>query len=123
MTFVTVSINREQLTLLSQFLVTMFPGCTIHQSRDPMRVIRSLSHQKVDAVFADTDTCSNMLEILSRQNMNPQVCLLSSQSAVLPEEEASFDGVLSYPITEEKMRTTLQKISQNFQVALTDHAK
>ena len=123
MTFVTVSVNRNQLTMLSRFLVTMFPGCTIHQSCDPMRAIRSLSCQKVDAVFTDTDSCSNMMDILSRQNMTTQVCLLSSQGAVLPEEAANFDGILSYPITEENMRTTLQKISQNFKVAMTDHVK
>ena len=111
MTFVTVSIHREQLTLLIQLLVAVFPGCTIHQSRDPMRAIRHLSNQKVDAVFADADICSNFMDILRSQNS--QLCLLCGKDAVLPEATKGFDGILSYPLTEQSVRTTLQRLSGN----------
>ena len=65
MTFANVCVNQEQLTLLSHVLLAAFPGCTIHQSRDPKRTIQHLSNQKVDAVFADADTyiCAEFLEI------------------------------------------------------------
>ena len=55
MTFVTVSNNCEQLALLSQLLISLIPGCTIHQSCDPMRAIQHVSCRKVDAMFADAD--------------------------------------------------------------------
>ena len=110
MTFVTVSIHQEQLTLLSQLLVAVFPGCTIHQNRDPVRAMRHFSNQKVDAVFADADTCSNSMDILRRQNS--QLCLLCGKDAVLPEATKGFDGILSYPLTEQSVRTTLKSLSR-----------
>ena len=112
MTFVTVSINRQQLTLLSQILVTLFPGCTIHQSRDPMRAIHQLSYQEVDAVFADVDTVSNMMDMLRKPRTGAQIWLLCRQDAAVPEEFAGCYGVLSCPITEQKMRDALQRIPQ-----------
>ena len=112
MTFVTVNVNREQLTLLSQLLITLFPGCTIHQNRDPMRAIGCLSSRKVDAVFADADTCTSVIGALKRQKDPAPICFLCRQDAALPEEVEPYDDVLSYPITEQKMRMTFQKFSQ-----------
>ncbi len=106
MTFVTVSNNREQLAVLSQLLVSLIPGCTIHQNCDPMRAICCLSRQKVDAVFADADICANVMDALCKQT---QLCLLCRQDAVLPEEVAGSHDVLSYPLTEQKMRMALQR--------------
>ena len=109
MTFVTVNTNREQLTLLTQFLVAVFPGCTIFQNCDPARAMRYLHSQSVDAVFADADTCVNMMDLLFRQNEKTQICLLREQDTALPDDLSGFDRVLSYPITEQKMRNALQK--------------
>ena len=114
MTFITVSDNHEQLALLSQLLVTLIPGCTIHQNSNPMRAIRCLSYQKVDAVFADADTCANAMDVLRKQKMQTPLCLLCRQGVVLPEEMACSHGVLSYPLTEQKMRTALQRGHQGF---------
>lgn len=108
-TFVTVSDNREQLALLSRLLITLIPGCTIHQNSNPMRAIWCLSHQKVDAVFADADTCANAVEVLHKQNTQAQLCFLCRQGVVLPKEFACSHSVLSYPITEQKMRTALRR--------------
>ena len=76
MTFANVSVNREQVTLLSQLLVTAFPGCVIHQSCDPMRTMTHLSTQKVDAVFADADTYPDLAHLLNRQKSKASVYLL-----------------------------------------------
>ena len=108
MTFVTVSNNREQLAVLSQLLVALMPGCTIHQNCDPMRAICCLSRQKVDAVFADADLCVNVMDALRKQKIQAQLCLLCRQDVVLPEEIAGSHDVLSYPLTEQKMRMALQ---------------
>ena len=108
MTFVTVSNNREQLAILSQLLVTLMPGCTIHQNSNPMRAIQCLSNQKVDAVFADADTCADAMDILRKQKVQTQVCLLCRQDVDLTEEAVCPYGILSYPLTEQKMRTVLR---------------
>lgn len=107
-TFVTISDNREQLAILSRLLIALIPGCTIHQNSNPMRAIRCLSHQKVDAVFADADTCANAMEILRKQKMQTQLCLLCRQGADIPEEVPYSLGVLSYPLTEQKMQSVLR---------------
>ena len=104
MTFITISIDREQLSLLSQFLVAQFPGCTIHQSCDPIRVMKYLSDQKVDAVFADTDTIVYMTDWLTRHKINTSVWILCRQDEVLPKEIPDCYGILSYPISKEKIR-------------------
>ena len=110
MTFVTVSVNRDQLALLSQLLVTLFPGCTVHQSCDPMRAIQRLSFQKVDAVIADADTVSNMMNLLDRQKSQAQIWLICGQGVDLPEKIADFCGILPYPITGHEMQHALQRI-------------
>ena len=110
MTFVTVSVNREQLSSLSRLLVTLFPGCTIHQSRDPMRAIQRVSHKDVDAVFADVDTASDMMDLLRRRKMNTKIWLLCSPNIALPEELVGCYGVLSCPVTEHNIRNALHEM-------------
>ena len=113
MTFVTVSDNREQLAMLSRYLVAIFPGCTIYQSCDPIRAIHPLSDRKVDVVFADLDTVSNMMHLLGRQKTRAKIWLLCQEGAALPEETAVCYGVLSCPITEQKIRNALESVCQS----------
>ena len=108
MTFVTVSNNCEQLASLRQLLITLTPGCTIHQSCDPMRAIQHVSCKKVDAMFADADTICDMMTMLNRQKQNAQIWILCKQGTALSEKMAGCYDVLSYPITEQEMRTALQ---------------
>ena len=107
MTFANVCANQEQLTLLSQLLLTAFPGCTIHQSRDPMRAMQRLSCEKLDAVFADADTCSDLVHILRKQNSNASVYLLCRQN-LPPEQTGDAHAIITYPITKQKIKTALQ---------------
>ena len=108
MTIVTVGNSSEQLTTLSRLLIALIPGCTIHQSCDPMRAMQHISCRKVDAVFADADTICDMMNILSRQKQNTRIWILCRQGVVLPAKMAGCCGVLPYPITEQEMRTALQ---------------
>ena len=112
MTFANVCVNREQLTLLSQLLLAAFPGCTIHQSRDPMRAAQRLSDHKIDAVFADADTCSDWIHSLKRHLSNTSVYLLCRQDSSLPEEAEDIHGIVTYPITEQKIQDALLNIPQ-----------
>lgn len=110
MTFANVSVHREQLTLLSQLLLTAFPGCIIHQSCDPVRTIKHLSTQKVDAVFVDADTHSEMMHLLNRQKTKASVYLLCQDDAPPPEEAGGIRSVITYPITRQKIQVALQTV-------------
>ena len=111
MTFANVGVNREQLTSVSQLLLTAFPGCVIHQSCDPVRTVTHLSAQKVDAVFADADTYPDLMRMLVRQNATASVYLLCQHNAP-PEEIAGVRNVITYPITRQKIQAALQRIPQ-----------
>ena len=110
MTFANIGVNREQITLLSRLLLTAFPGCVIHQSSDPVRTMKHLSTQKVDAVFADADTYSELTNLLKRQKTNASVYLLCRQELMLPEETDGIRSVITYPITRQKIQVALQNV-------------
>ena len=110
MTFANVSVNREQVTLLSQLLLTAFPGCVIHQSCDPVRTMTKLSTQKVDAVFVDADAHSEVVRLLNRQKSKASVYLLCRHDALPPKETGGIRSVITYPITGQKIQVALQDI-------------
>ena len=110
MTFANVNVNREQLTLLSQLLLTAFPGCVIHQSCDPVRTITHLSTQKIDAVFADADTYPDLIHLLDRHKSKASVYLLCQHDTSPPEEPDGIRSVITYPITRQKIQVALQNI-------------
>ena len=118
MTFATVCVNREHLSLLSQSLVTAFPGCTIHQGRDPMRTIQQLSSQKVDAVFTDSDAYSDLIYILQKQALNTSVYLLCRQGPTPPDQSGGIRGIVTYPITKNKIQQALQTIPREIREAI-----
>lgn len=110
MTFANVCMNREQLILLSQLLLTVFPGCVIHQSSDPVRTITHLSTQKIDAVFADTDTYPDLIRMLNKQKSKASVYLMCRHDAPPPEETEGIRSIITYPITRQKLHAALQTI-------------
>ena len=112
MIFANVSVDREQLTFLSQLLLTVFPGCVIHQSCDPVRTMARLSTQKVDAVFTDADTYPDLMRLLNRQKLKASVHLLCRQDLMPPEETGGIRSVITYPITRQKIQAALQNIPQ-----------
>ena len=112
MTFANVNVNREQLTSVSQLLLTAFPGCVIHQSCDPVRTMTRLSTQKVDAVFADADTYPDLMRLLNRQKSKASVYLMCRQDALPPEETEGIRSVITYPFTRQKIHAALQTIPQ-----------
>ena len=118
MTFANVSVDREQLLLLSQLLLAVFPGCTIHQNRDPVRVMQHLSTQKVDAMFVDADMRLDWKGILQKHGSSPSVFLLSRQE-LPPEDAGGIRGIVTYPITKQKIENALHSVSsENREVIL-----
>ena len=112
MTFANISVNQEQLTLLSQLLLTAFPGCTIHQSRNPMRTVQNLSSRKIDVVFADADTCSDWIHIFRKRQSSPPVYLLYKQERQPVEDIEGIQGIVTYPITKQKIQNATKTIPQ-----------
>ena len=112
MTFANVCVNREQLTLLSQLLLTAFPGCVIHQSCDPVRTMTHLSSQKVDAVFVDAAAHPEVMRLLNRQKSKASVYLLCRHDTPTPEDTGGIRNVITYPITRQKIQVALQTIPQ-----------
>ena len=110
MIFANVSVDREQLTILSQLLLTVFPGCVIHQSCDPVRTMARLSTQKVDAVFTDADTYPDLMHLLDRRDAKTSVYLLCRHDAPPPEETGGVRSVIMYPITRQKIQAALQTV-------------
>ena len=110
MTFANVCVDRERLTMLSQLLLTAFPGCVIHQGRDPVRTIKHLSTKKVDAVFADADSYHDLKHLLDGQQSKPSVYLLCRHDALPPEETGGIRNVITYPITRQKIQVALQTV-------------
>lgn len=111
MTFANVSVNREQVILLSQLLLTAFPGCVIHQSCDPVRTIKYLSTQKIDAVFADAETYPDLMHLLNRQKSKASVYLLCRQD-LPPGETDGIRSIITYPVTRQKIQAALQNVPQ-----------
>lgn len=112
MTFANVSANRERLKSLSQLLLTAFPGCVIHQSCDPVRTVRHLSAQKIDAVFADEEAYPDLIRLLNRQTEKTSVYLLCQRERISPQDTGGGGGIITYPVTRQKIQFALQAIPQ-----------
>ena len=112
MMFANVSMNREQLTLLSQLLLMAFPGCVIHQSCDPVRAMLHPSAEKLDAVFVDTDMHSEVMQLLNKQKSKASVYLMCRQDGLPPEKTDGIRSIITYPVTRQKIHAALQTIPQ-----------
>ena len=76
MTFVTADSCRRRLERLTQLLFSAFPGSTIYQHTELLRVAHDALQHKVDAVFLEVETEKTAgLELMQ---------MLRSQKAVLP---------------------------------------
>lgn len=112
MVFANVSTDREQLIIISQLLLSTFPGCVIHQSCNPVQTMTHLSTQKFDAVFVDADVHSEVMHLLNRQKSKASVYLLWRHDTSPPEETDGVRSVITYPITRQKIHAALQIVPQ-----------
>ena len=111
MTFIVCSTNRQELTLLGQTLVALFPGCTIHQGSDPMCAIQRLSAQNVDAVFVDSHLLNDAMSMLKSWKLRTKIWLLRKHNEAHLEENDADYGVLFFPASEQEIREALQGIA------------
>ena len=78
-----------QLERLTQLLVSAFPGSTIYQHADLLRVPHDVLHNKVDAVFLGTEMDEanglDFMKMLHRQKPDIPVFLISKSERFCEE--------------------------------------
>lgn len=98
MTFVTANSGRPQLEKLTQELVSAFPGSTIYQHTQPLRVAHDVLTHKVDAVVLEAEmekiSGLDLLERLRRQKPDLPVFITSKSNDLY--EEAAAVGASGY---------------------------
>ena len=106
LTFVTADSCRIQLERLTQLLVSAFPGSTIYQHANLLRVPHDVLHNKVDVVFmrAETDQTDSLdvAKLLHRQKPNIPVFLISETECYW-QESAEVDGCFVLPDSEQRL--------------------
>ena len=98
MVFVIVSNCREELTRLTQLLLSSFPGSTIYQHAELCRVTHDVLNNKVDAVLLDVelDKSSGLdfVRMLRKQKTNVPVFIIAKAEDF--REEAMDAGADDY---------------------------
>ena len=115
MTFVTAGYYKEQLERLTQLLIALYPGSTIYQHTNPLRVPHDVLNNKVDAVFleAEIDKTNGLsfVKMLRRQKSNLPVFIISKTEDL--REEAAEAGATDYfvqPVTEQQLRDAIRSV-------------
>lgn len=93
---------------LTQLLVSAFPGSTIYQHADLLRVPHDVLHNKVDAIFleAGMDQTSSLdcMKLLRRQKPDIPVFLISKTERFCQEAaQVGADGCFVLPDSEQRL--------------------
>lgn len=108
MTFVTADSCRAQLERLTQLLVSAFPGSTVYQHTDLLRVPHDVLHHRVDAVFLEGETQKpgslDFMRMLRRQKPDVPVFIIAKTEDFCKEAEAAgVDGSFILPDGEQQL--------------------
>ena len=108
MVFVTAGSCRTQLTMLTQLLVSAFPGSTIYQHTDPLRVPHDALNDRVNAVVleAELDKTNglDLMRKLHRQKQELPVFIISRSGGFYERAvEAGATGFFVLPDHEEQL--------------------
>ena len=115
MTFVTAGYYRAQVERLTQLLIALYPGSTIYQHTNPLRVPHDVLNNKVDAVFlgAEMDKTNGLdfVQMLRRKKSDLPVFIIS-QTEDLREEavEAGANDYFVQPVTEQQLRDAIRSV-------------
>ena len=115
MKFVTADSCRIQLERLTQLLVSAFPGSTIYQHADLLRVPHDVLNNKVDAVLLEVgmDKMNGLdcMKMLRRQKPDIPVFLISKNGYFCEEaEEAGADGCFVLPDSEQRLLDAIRLV-------------
>ena len=115
MTFVTAGYYKAQLERLTQLLIALYPGSTIYQHTNPLRVPHDVLNNKVDAVLLETEMDKindlDFVQMLRRQKSDVPVFIIS-QTEDLREEaaEVGANDYLVRPVTEQQLRDAIRSV-------------
>ena len=113
MTFVTSDSSRAQLKRLTLLLVSAFPGSTIYQHPDLLRVPHDALNNKVDAVVLEADPekteSLDMMQLLHRQKPTLPVFIISKTDHLYQRAiEAGASGYFVFPNGEQQFLDALR---------------
>ena len=122
MKFVTADRCRAQLEQLTQLLVSAFPGSTIYQHTDLLRVPHDVLNNKVDAVFleAEMDNAGGLdfMKMLHRQKPDVAVFVIAKTEDVRKEAEAAgADGCFVLPECEQQLLDAIRLVKNKEKVS------
>ena len=108
MVFVTADNCRPQLERLTQILVSAFPGSTIYQHTDLLRVPHDVLSHKVDAVVLEAEAGTmnglDLMQKLRRQKPDLPVFIISKTANFREEAEAAgANGCFVLPDGEQQL--------------------
>ena len=108
MIFVTADRRRPQLEKLTRLLVSAFPGSTIYQHTDPLRVVHDVMNHKVDAVFLEAEmgkiNGTDFLRMLRRQKPDVPVFVIAESEAFCEwAEKEGANGCFALPNGEQQL--------------------
>ena len=125
MVFVTADSSRPQLERLTRLLVSAFPGSTIYQHTDFLRVPHDVFNHKVDAVFLEAEMVKanglDFVQMLRRQKSDLPVFILSQTEALREDAvEAGAHDYFVHPVTEQRLRDAIQSVKNKANGAVVD---
>ena len=122
MTFVTAGCYKAQLNRLTQVLISLYPGSTIYQHTNPLRVPHDILNHKVDAVFLETELDKtnglDFVQMLRRQKSDLPVFVISRNEDLREEAaEAGANYYFVHPVTEQQLRDAIQSVKNKENVS------
>ena len=113
MVFVTADRSRVQLERLTQLLVSAFPGSTIYQHPDPLRVPHDALKNKVDAIFLEAENAgvSDVMQMLRRQKPDLPIFIISKNHHLCQRAvEAGATGYFVFPDDEQQLLDAIRSV-------------
>ena len=115
MIFVTADSCRTQLQKLTQLLVSAFPGSTIYQHTDLLRVPHEVLNSRVDAVFLGAEIGKrnglDFMKMLRRQKPDiPIFFILKTDEFREETEKAGATGCFVLPDSEQQLLEAIRLI-------------
>lgn len=117
MTFVTAGYYKAQVERLTQLLISLYPGSTIYQHTNPLRVPHDVLTNKVDAVFLETEMDKtnglDFVQMLRRQKADLPVFIISQTEDL--RKEAGAAGANDYfvqPVTGQQLMAAIGSVKK-----------
>ena len=115
MTFVAASSSRIQLERLTRLLVSEFPGSTIYQHNDLLRIPHDVLNHRINAVFLEAEVGKtdslNLMLMLRRQKPELPVFIISENYDLREAAaEAGANGFFVLPDCERQLLDAIRSV-------------